>query len=401
MKITFLLQKGKTNKTGLAPLRCRVTLEKRVKQFSTGIFINPDHWSQEKQKVLDTGESYQTVNSQISLIKQKLVQAFLMLQIKGDFFDVDDVYKIYCGEDAKKEMGVIAAYVEHNNYYKKLVGKDLKEVSWQKFENKKGHLKKFIQWKFQKKEVKLSSLKFQFIKDFEYYLRTEENMQQSTINKTLQRFKKMINFAVAHEYLDKNPFLMHKPKPAKKEVVFLTKDELSPLQNKEFGNKRLEEVRDCFVFCRYTGLAFKEMSNLKKEHIVKGEDGKKWIRMKRQKTGKTISVPMLPVAQRVFDKYNGVLAEGRVLPAKTNAHSNAYLKEIADLCELKINLTHHIARKTFATTVLLLNDVPMEVVSKLLGYSRIGITQAHYGQILQEKVDVEMKKLISKLKTEI
>ena len=185
-----------------------------------------------------------------------------MLQIQQKPFDVDDIYKLYKGEDIKKEYGVMAVYEEHNTYYKKLIGKDIKEVSWQKFENTKGHLQGFIKWKYKQRDIKLNKLKFQFIKDFEYYLRTEKEMQQSTINKTLQRFKKMINFAVAHDYLDKNPFLMHKPKPVKKEVVYLTKTELTHLQEKEIGNKRLEEVRDCFVFCCYTGLAFREMSNL-------------------------------------------------------------------------------------------------------------------------------------------
>ncbi len=141
-----------------------------------------------------------------------------------------------------------------------------------------------------------------------------------------------------------------------------------------------------------------EMSILRKEHIVEGKDRKSWIRLKRQKTGKTISVPILPMAQKILDKYEGELKDGKLLPSKTNAHFNAYLKEIAVLCEFKINLTHHIARKTFATTVLLLNNVPMEVVSKLLGHSRIGITQAHYGQILEEKVQDEMEKLSDKLK---
>ncbi|TDN95297.1 site-specific recombinase XerD [Salegentibacter sp. 24] len=398
MKILFLIQSNKINKAGLTSLWCRITYNKRRKQFSTGTYIKPGYWDKEKQKVMDEAENSKTVNSQISLIKQKLGQAFLMLQIQEEPFDVEDVYKIYSGENVKKEMGVMAVYEEHNAYYKKLIGKDIKEVSWQKFENTKGHLKKFIQWKFKKREVKLNSLKFQFIKDFEYYLRTEENMQQSTINKTLQRFKKMINFAVAHEYLDRNPFLMHKPKPVKKEIVYLSKDELSHLQKKYLGNKRLEEVRDCFVFCCYTGLAFKEMSALRKDHIVKGRDGKNWIRVERQKTGKTISVPLLPKAQEILNKYKNELVDKKVLPTKTNAHFNAYLKEIADLCELKINLTHHIARKTFATTVLLLNDVPMEVVSKLLGHSRIGITQAHYGQILEEKVQSEMEKLKNRLK---
>jgi integrase len=394
----FLIQKARTNKRGLASIKVRITINKSRKEFSTAIFIPPKFWSTEKQKVLEEAENAGTINSQISLIKQKLGRAFLMLQIQGGSFDVDDVYKIYCGVETKKEMGAIAIYTVHNTYYKKLVGKDLKEVSWQKFENTKGHLQDFIKRKYKQNDIKLSKLKFQFIKDFEYYLRTEKEMQQSTINKTIQRFKKLINFAIAQEYLDRNPFLMHKPKAVKKEVIYLTQTELSLIQNKRIDNKRLDEVRDSFVFCCYTGLAFMEMSILRKEHIVEGKDRKSWIRLKRQKTGKTISVPILPMAQKILDKYEGELKDGKLLPSKTNAHFNAYLKEIAGLCEFKINLTHHIARKTFATTVLLLNDVPMEVVSKLLGHSRIGITQAHYGQIMEEKVQDEMEKLSHKLK---
>lgn len=78
------------------------------------------------------------------------------------------------------------------------------------------------------------------------------------------------------------------------------------------------------------------MSNLRKEHIVKGNVGKNWIKLKRQKTSRSLSVPLLPVAQKILDKYNGLLAEGKVLPTKTNAHFNAYLKEISGLCEFKM-----------------------------------------------------------------
>ncbi len=140
------------------------------------------------------------------------------------------------------------------------------------------------------------------------------------------------------------------------------------------------------------------MNNLRSRHIFLGKDGRNWIKMKTQKTDKSFSVPLLPVAQKILDKYSEKLEGERLLPSKTNSHFNAYLKEIVGLREIKINLTHHVARKTFATTVLLLNDVPMEVVSKLLGHSRIGITQAHYGQILEEKVQSEMEKLGNKLK---
>ncbi|MUP45379.1 site-specific integrase [Gramella sp. BOM4] len=396
MKILFLIQRSKVNKRGLVPIMCRLTHLKQRKEFSTGLMIRPEEWSGNKRRLKESA-SNKGINSELEIIHQKIHKAYLLLQVRELPFTLEDVLKEFRGETLKIDLGVIEVYNEHNDYYKKLVGKDIKEVSWQKFENTKSHLKEFIRWKFNQRDFKLNKLKFQFIKEFEYYLRTEKDMQQSTINKTLQRFKKLVNFAVAHEYLDRNPFLMHKPKQVKKEVVYLKIEELKHLQEKEIKNKRIEEVRDCFVFCCYTGLAFNEMSNLNSGHIVKGEDGRNWIKMYRQKTNKSLSIPILPTAQNILNKYLGKLDNDKVLPSKTNAHFNAYLKEIADLCEIKINLTHHIARKTFATTVLLLNDVPMEIVSKLLGHSRIGITQAHYGQIVEKKVGEQMDRVAKKL----
>lgn len=397
MKILFLIQRSKINKRGFVPIMCRLTHKKQRKEFSTGIMVRPKDWIGSERK-LKSSSGNDIKNSELEIIHQQIHKAYLLLEVRDIPFDLEDVLKIYRGETLNQDLGVIQAYVKHNRYYKKLIGKDIKEVSWQKFENTKTHLQSFIKWKYKQGDVKMNKLKFQFIKDFEYYLRTEKEMQQSTINKTLQRFKKMINFAVAHNYLDKNPFLMHKPKHVKKEVVFLSRTELARLQVKEIENKRLEEVRDCFVFCCYTGLAFKEMSNLRKYHIAPGQDGRNWIRMTREKTGKTISVPLLKIPQQLIEKYEGKVSNEKVLPSKTNAHFNAYLKEIADLCDIKINLTHHVARKTFATTVLLLNDVPMEIVSKLLGHSRIGITQAHYGEILEKSVSEQINQLSKKLK---
>lgn len=166
MKILFLTKRKRLNQRGLTPIMCRVTIDKTRKEFSTGVFVRPEYRSKEKQKVLETRENSKIINSQLSLIKQKLGQAFLMLQIQEKSFHVVDIYKIYIHENVRKEMGVMAMYEEHNIYYKKLIGKDMKVVSWQKFENAKNHLQNFLQWKYKKKELAVSSLRYQFIKDF-------------------------------------------------------------------------------------------------------------------------------------------------------------------------------------------------------------------------------------------
>jgi integrase len=206
----------------------------------------------------------------------------------------------------------------------------------------------------------------------------------------------VIKFAIGNDYLDKDPFLLYRAKTVKKEIVFLTNEELKKLEEQTFEIKRIQVIKDCFVFCCYTGLAFNEMSNLKKEHLVKGPDGMDWIKIKRQKTNKTVSIPILPKAQNIIDKYSS--DSEYVLPVTSNARFNGYLKEIADVVGITKNLTHHMARRTFASTVLLYNNVPMEIVSELLGHTKLQTTQQSYGKIVQKKVGEEMRRLNEKLK---
>lgn len=165
---------------------------------------------------------------------------------------------------------------------------------------------------------------------------------------------------------------------------------------KKFEIERLERIRDIFVFSCYTGLAYIDIKNLKKAHISKGFDNKLWINTKRQKTDVQTVVPLLDVAQTILYKYKG-LPDGVLLPIPTNQKTNAYLKEIADVCGINKNLTFHLARHTFATTITLSNGVPIETVSKMLGHTDIKTTQI-YARITNEKISSDMKLLSERLK---
>nr|WP_317173151.1 site-specific integrase [Flavobacterium soyangense] len=155
-------------------------------------------------------------------------------------------------------------------------------------------------------------------------------------------------------------------------------------------------IQNLFIFCCYTGLAYNEMTNLKKNNIQIGFDMRNWIQMKREKTQRQISIPILPKAQEIIDKYSK--DSDYIFPSISNQKFNSYLKEIAAITGIEKRLTHHTARKTFASTVLLYNDVPMEIVSELLGHSNMTITQESYGKIVQKKVSKEIKKLKLRIK---
>jgi integrase/recombinase XerD len=397
--ILFVISANKTNQKGLCPLNCRITLNKDRKQFTTGLFVNPIYWENKLQKVNSNDDNYKFINAQIKQIQTKLNNIVLVFQLQGEICTLDNIYNKYIGIEIKKKEYVLAYYKQYLAKIKKLVGLEIKDSTYNKFAYVGNHLEAFLKWKFKKADYPLEELNLQFLDYFDYYLKTEKKQEQITINKTIQRLRAPIKQAISEGYLDRDPFVLHKSKTVRKSVIFLTAEELKTLENAVLQQKRLVIIQDLFIFCCYTGLAYNEMSHFEKQNIQIGFDGINWIKMKREKTQRLISIPILPKAQEIIQKYE--TENNRIFPSISNQKFNSYLKEIAEIIGIEKRLTHHIARKTFASTVLLYNDVPMEIVSELLGHSNMTITQDSYGKIVQKKVSEEMKKLKLRFSTNI
>jgi integrase/recombinase XerD len=390
LSILFLLQKVRINKQGKCPIRCRVTYLKTRKIFSTGLFINPDYWDSGKQKASPPSTESITLNNKLSLIYHQIDRAFLMLQILPNDFDVDDIYRKYKGEDSKEEITILGAYDLHNSKTEKLIGIDFNQLSWSRYVQSRRKVALFITKFYKRKDVRLNDLDLKFIQDLEYFFKTELKLKQATVYRSIQRVKKIIQFAISENYLQKDPFHLYKNKKHKTIIVYLTDEELKQLEKHTFSQPRLQQVKDLFIFCCYTGLAYAEMSSLTTKNIEIGFDGNEWIQMIRKKTNRKIAVPVLPKAKEILEKYNNEL------PTISNQKFNSYLKEISALLSIDKKLTHHIARKTIATTVLLYNNVPMEIVSELLGHSNMNVTQSHYGKVVQKKVSDAIHKFYKK-----
>lgn len=397
IKILFVLDKSKSNSKGLAPLKCRITYMGERKPFATGLFINPQNWDNKQQKVKPPNSENETINTQLSLIKNKINQAFLFLQVNAEEFDVEDVFLQYKGNPPKKNKTILQLFQEHNDRIEKLIGNEYSMATLWKFKQAKELLKDFIKYSFNKGDYHFKDLDLKFIQDYEFFLKAEKSLALATTNKMIQRFRKIVKLAISQDIIHKEPFTSYKVKHIKKEITYLTREELAKIEEHKFKAERLQVVADLFIFCCYTGLAYNEMVNLEKSHITKGFDGNEWINMKRAKTQQTLSIPLLTKSKFIIEKYSNA-HEIKVLPSFSNQKFNAYLKEIADIVGIEKRLTHHLARRTFATTVLLFNDVPMEIVSELLGHSKITITQEHYAKVVNKKVSEQMGRLNEKLK---
>lgn len=392
LSIRYVIVPSKKNRQGVCPIRCRMTYSGKRKVFATGYFINPTLWDSKKQICLNNPN----LNSKLKILFNRIDRAFLSLQLEKEKFSVEDIFEKLYVKSSSKEENVLEYFKTYLARLEKLIGKEIKQSTYDKFKYIRMHISSFIKFNYKKNDFPLEKLNLQFIEDFDYYLKTEKNQKQVTINKTVQRFKKVIKVAYANGLINSDPFLLYKPKTVKKEIIYLSSIELEKLEKTKLQQVRLSLVRDLFIFCCYTGLGYSEMNRLEEKNLIRGFDGNRWISMKREKTSKDFSIPILPKAEIILEKYSKKKGN-TLLPKLSNQKFNSYLKEIADIIGINKRLTHHTARKTFATTVLLYNNVPMEIVSELLGHSSIAVTQAHYGKIVQKKVSEEMIKLREKI----
>ena len=396
INILFLIAKNRMNTSGKCAIKCRITYNKQRHEFSTGLFINPNNWSSAKQQAVPLNTENTQINTQLSLSKSQINQAFLFLQVQENNFDVEDIFKKYKGENTQKQIGVVEFYSEYMNRLKKMIGKDFKESTWGKFNEILPALKDYIYFQYKKRDIKLVDLDYNFIENFDYYMKVEKKNSQITINKKIQRLKKVIKLARKQKLIDFNPFEEHKVKQAKTQILFLTKDELEKLKNWKPKSETIEKVLDCYIFCCYTGLGYREMFSLKKSDLKTDDEGVVWIYKQREKTERYFSIPLIftePVG--ILEKYE--TEEDFLLPRVSNQYFNRILKEIADLLGINKKLTHHTARKTFATTVLLNNNIPIETVSKLLGHSKISTTLSYYAEVMPDKLKLDLIELKEKL----
>lgn len=228
-----------------------------------------------------------------------------------------------------QEYNVAEYFERYLKQLKTLIGIDIKQITYNKFEYVKNDVKAFVKWKFKTNDYPLKKLELQFLNDFEYYLKVVKKQKQVTINKAIQRFRKPIKVAVSERYLESDPFMLYKTKQVNKEVVFLAPEELKSLEKHEFTQPRLQFVKDLFVFCCYTGLPYNELMSLKKSNIMKGFDNNMWIKIKRDKTSKELSIPLLPKAEAILNIYQN--EEPIIFPRISNQKYNSFLKEIASI----------------------------------------------------------------------
>ncbi|MFT3795240.1 site-specific integrase [Flavobacterium sp.] len=395
-KITlhFYAKKTKANVAGLLPIYIRLTVDGERLEFSSKKFIEKSKWSDELSKMKGTSEEARSINNYLDSVKSQIIDIQMTLTHKREALNIENFRKRLFDETDSQRM-LLPIYRDHNNRIEGLLGNGYAPGTLERFKISLKHLEEFLLWKLNVKDIAIDKIDFALITDFEFYLRSEKNCSNNTAVKYVRNFRKIIKICLSNDWLEKDPFVKYDGKMKEVETEFLTEEEIQSIYSKKFRTPRLELVRDIFIFCCFTGLAYVDVKGLKQDHIGIGIDGQKWIFKNRQKTDTKSKIPLLPIPEELIKKYAShpkCLNEDRVLPVLSNQKMNGYLKEIGDLCEITKEITFHMARHTFATSVTLTNGVPIESVSKMLGHKNIQTTQ-HYARVLDKKVSEDMQNL--------
>ena len=367
LSVLFIIKKAKLLKNGEAPICMRITVNKRVAEVMIKRSIPIDLWNQKKECSKGKDRVAAELNHYINTVRAKVLQIHRELEIDNKPITADIIKDCFYGRD-KVQRSLLEVYAEHNEKCRALIGKEYTESTVTKFDTSINRLKEYIRSNYHRDDIMLAELDGQFIRDFDFWLKTDKHCQNNSALKHLKNLKKVIRIALANDWIKKDPFYGIHFKQDEVNVEFLSREELDILMNKEFTIKRLEQVRDVFVFCCFTALAFVDVQQLSREHLIKDNNGALWIRKARQKTNQMCNVPVLSIPQRILRKYEDnaeCIKKGVLLPVISNQRMNAYLKEIADVCGIAKRLTTHVARHTAATVVFLANDVSMENVSKI------------------------------------
>ena len=399
-KITlhFYAKSAKANANGLLPIYVRLTVDGKRLEFSTKKFVEKSKWSSELAKMKGATDEARSINSYLDLMKSKVLNAQMELLHRNETLSIENFKNKLLGTEERQRM-LVPIFQDHNNKIKELVGKEYASGTLERYTTSLKHTIEFMQWKYNISDIDITKIDHAFISDYEFWLRSVRNCANNTAVKYIKNFNKIIKICLANDWLDKNPFANYKSKVKEVERVYLSEEEVQAIIEKEFKTERLSLVRDIFLFSCFTGLAYIDVKNLTKSHISFGIDGEQWIFTHRQKTESASKIPILPMTQMIIDKYENHPQsnnQDKLLPILSNQKMNAYLKEIAAVCEIEKELTFHIARHTFATTVTLTNGVPIESVSKMLGHKNLRTTQ-HYAKVLDRKVSEDMKILKGKL----
>ena len=387
--VLFYINRTKVRKDGMCQLLCKVSIDAEWEQIGTKVSVNPAIWNPEKGRADGRSENALTVNRAIDDLTHEICGHYDRIKNSLGFITAELVKNAVKGI-GQKPLTLLALFREHNEEFKKRVGIDRIQETYDSYLRSYKHLSAFIREKKGVEDVTLRSLDRAFYDDFELFLRTDHNLKPKSVHEHLYRLKKLTMRAVSQGTLRRDPYCRLHPELPKRKSRHMKLEDLKTLMTTPVEKPQLQFVRDMFIFSTFTGLAYADLKKLSINDIARADDGTWWIHLHRQKTDTLSSVRLLDIPLRIIEKYRSQRTGDKVYNVYSRGYYNSLTRELGEV--YGFDLTFHQARHNFGTHITLSLGVPIETVSRMMGHTSISTTQI-YAQVTDTKVDEDMKRL--------
>ena len=394
-RILFFVRWELKKADGKVPIHTRLTLDGDKVRFNLKTEVSAKLWDPKAGKASGQTKEAIQVNRYLDSVKGQLISHYHRLAETNEVVTAAMLRDAFLGYDAKNNT-LLKVFEEFNDRQEQLIGIDIAQSTFNKYDLTFRRLQEFLKVKHKKSDILLGQIDQNFVMNFEAYLKTEYRLDTNSSEKLMRIFKRITTMCFRNGQMQRDPFCGHKLKKVKKDRGYLTKAELESIIDFTPDSKRLEKVRDIFLFCSFTGFDYSTTAALTEKQIVTDDDGNQWIETHRIKTGTPSKVKLLDIPLSIIKKYESKRDGDFLLPVISNAKYNLYLKEVATACGIQKNITSHLARHTFATTVTLEKGVPIETVSEMLGHKHITTTQI-YAKMTGNKMKEDMDRLADRL----
>ena len=391
--ITFAVRESKSRTSGEAPIQVLLTQNGARASFSTGKAVQPSKWDRDRQRVKGRDAEAAEINNYLDAIRARLYNLEKVLIDRGLGATPQMLRDAYLDKlDCLKDWTLMALIEVHMAELRSKIGKSIAKRTVKNYEYGARFIRDYMRSQYRRDDMSIKEVKISFISGFHSWLLSERRMKQNTTTKYLKFLQKIMNLAVMNGYISYNTLSMYKVVREPVTPDYLDEEELRRIIEFDSPIERLVITRDMFLFGCFTGLSYIDIKTLTNEHFETDKDGRRWIKKKRVKTNVLSRIPVLPMAQSILDKYSGGKA---LLPLQDCSDTNRNIKNIVTLCGIDKRVTFHTSRHTFATTVTLANDIPLEIVSQMMGHTNTRMT-SHYAKVIDKNIGYQMDTLVDR-----
>ncbi|KAA6335464.1 Tyrosine recombinase XerC [termite gut metagenome] len=395
VKVSFYLKRNEAKADGTVPVLGRIRIEKSMVQFSAKVSVPVSLWDTKSGRAIGKSKTALLINASLDKICVAIHSAYKELTNRNDKVSAQEVKNAFQGIASGQDT-LIKSFEAHNEEYKKNVGINRAEGTYERFLTSLAHLKRFMRKKYNIADIPFQALTPSFVADYDYYLRIELRLSSGTIVNTIVHLRKIVKMAINNGLVLNDPFIGYEFITPPLVPKSLTAQELKILINAKLSRPNLNFIRDMFLFSAFTGVAFSDMRNLTEKNLAKAEDSVWWIHTKRQKTGTPCHIPLLEIPFELIEKYRGLAKDRKLFPMISCSKTNIYLKRIAKECSINESVTFHWARHTYASQVCLSQGVPIDTVREMLGHRDWRATRI-YAQVNNDKIGEDMSILNKRL----